>query len=285
MIREFKLINEKGQEFNLMDKENYCFLNTPGGLGYSYATDYLQVGNTFIENIRKIQIGAISGELITEYYDNINNFANFVEQSEALKIAYKIPFEKKNPTTYYKDVNIQMLEKTEKDRTTGLLITPVIFDCKSLWYEENETIYEIKKKDREIRWNFRWNSRFTSYNSRNIVYNNTGHVEASIAVEMEGYLINPAVQVYKDKELIYELKLDMVIEEYEKLLYSSKDNDIFLYKQNQDGTYTSLFKNEYIDINNTNIFRLPKGMSEVRLVADNDVVKAKLIIYTYYKVV
>ena len=29
MVREFKLINEKGQEFSLMDIYNYCLLTDP----------------------------------------------------------------------------------------------------------------------------------------------------------------------------------------------------------------------------------------------------------------
>lgn len=29
MVREFKLLNEKGQEYSLMDIENYCLLTDP----------------------------------------------------------------------------------------------------------------------------------------------------------------------------------------------------------------------------------------------------------------
>ena len=33
MVREFKLINEKGQEFSLMDIYNYCLLTDPSRSG------------------------------------------------------------------------------------------------------------------------------------------------------------------------------------------------------------------------------------------------------------
>ena len=33
MVREFKLINEKGQEYSLMDIENYCLLTEPSRIG------------------------------------------------------------------------------------------------------------------------------------------------------------------------------------------------------------------------------------------------------------
>lgn len=285
MVRKFYLENEKGQKYDLMDRDNYCFLYEPSGLGYSYSTDYMLLGNTFIENIRTMEKGLISGSLVTRYYDNIKDFIDFVEQAETLKIAYTVPFDKKSPVTYYKDIKIASLEKTEKEVTSGMLITPVTFDCLSLWYEKNEVIYTITKKEREIRWNFRWASRFTSYNSRNIVFNNKGHVEAPISVEMEGYLINPCISVYVNGKETYRLKIPITLQEFEKLLYNTSDNNIYIYKQEKDGTLTSLFKNEYIDVSKNNIFKLPKGVSEVRLTADNEVLNAKLTIMELYKAV
>ena len=61
MVREFKLLNEKGQSYSLMDIQNYCLLTEPNGLGYSYSTEYEQLGSTFIENFRRIEQGQIAG--------------------------------------------------------------------------------------------------------------------------------------------------------------------------------------------------------------------------------
>ena len=52
MVRQFRLVNEKGQEFSLMDIYNYCFMSEPSGLGYSYNTSYQQVGNSFFEQLK-----------------------------------------------------------------------------------------------------------------------------------------------------------------------------------------------------------------------------------------
>ena len=43
MVREFKLVNEKGQEYSLMDIENHALLTDPAGLGYEYYTDTIYV--------------------------------------------------------------------------------------------------------------------------------------------------------------------------------------------------------------------------------------------------
>ena len=39
MVREFNLINEKGQNFSLMDIYNAFLLTEPQGLGYGYTAD------------------------------------------------------------------------------------------------------------------------------------------------------------------------------------------------------------------------------------------------------
>lgn len=54
MVREFKLLNESGQSFSLMDIENAVLLTEPNGLGYSYETEYERVGTSFIANVRNI---------------------------------------------------------------------------------------------------------------------------------------------------------------------------------------------------------------------------------------
>lgn len=285
MVRKFYLENEKGEQYDLMDRENKCFLYKPNGLGYTYTTEYLLLGYTFIENIRTLEKGLISGSLITRYYDNLTDFINFIEQSTKLKFVYVVPYQKKSPVTYYKDVKIASIEKSEKDEETGMLIAPITFDCISLWYEKKEMIYDVETKEDEIRWDFEWDSRFRSYNNKNIVLNNDGHVEAPIQVEFYGYVENPCIRVLVDNEEKYKLKIPIVIQPYEKLLYSSMDNDIYIYKQNTDETLENLFKNEYIDISKNNIFKIPKGISTIRLTSDNDILKAKFTVTQLYKAV
>ena len=45
MVRQFYLKNEKGQKYDLMDREKYCFLYEPSGLVF----DILKV----VQKIRK----------------------------------------------------------------------------------------------------------------------------------------------------------------------------------------------------------------------------------------
>lgn len=254
MVREFKLVNEKGQEYSLMNIKDYCLLTEPNGLGYSYSTEYERLGTTFIANLRKVEQGQINGMANFFKYGNYKSFIDFIESAEKLKFSYKIPFEQ-GVKEYFKDVEIQSLSKSEI-QTNGLISESIVFDCLSLWYEENNITYTVENIADELRWDFDWDARFTDYENRNLVFENKGHVEAPILLEMSGYILKPCISVFVNKEKIYELKLDTTIEEGEKLMYCTKDTELLLYKVHTDGTIENLFN--YLDLNNTNFFKLPK---------------------------
>lgn len=285
MVREFKLINEKGQEFSLTKIHSHCLLTDPAGLGYAYTTEYQQLGESFVNNLRNIQQGQISGTLNFINYDNYTSFVNFIEGSENLRLGYKIPYSDGSVREYFKDIVIQSLEKTQL-QPNGILSEPVVFDCLSLWYEENTVIYTIEPQTNEIRWDFEWDSRFTDYDTRTLQYINQGHVEAPIYVEIDGQIINPKIELYVEGELYQTVAINIDIAQYEKLLYDSRENQFFIGKQNTDGSKTSLFSLDYIDFGNDNVIRLPKNRScEIRLTAENEVLNAKLTIYPRYKAV
>ena len=138
----FFLLNEKGQTYSLMDEINYCLLTQVNGLGYSYSTDYIKSGNTFITILRTIEQGLISGEARFRNYDNFKQFGDFVETSEKLRFLYTIPFENGQRLEYFKDVSIKSVTKEgllelEEDKK---ITSKIIFDSLSMWYQDEETI-------------------------------------------------------------------------------------------------------------------------------------------------
>ncbi len=283
MVREFNLINEKGQKFSLMDIYNAFLLTEPQGLGYGYTTEYQQLGNTFIENLRNIQQGQIIGTANFLEYDNYKSFVDFVEGAENLRFGYKIPYRDGSTKEYFKDISFQNITKTQK-QINGIFSETVTFDCLSLWYEENTVIYTITPQTNEIRWDFLWDSRFTDYDTRNLQYINQGHTEAPILVQMDGHLVNPKIELYVDGELYQSVEINVEIQEYEKLLYGTKENDFYVMKQNTDGTTTSLFDLDHISFENDNVIRIPVNRScELRLTAQNEVLNAQVTILPQYK--
>lgn len=285
MVREFRLLNEKGQEFSLMNIQNYALLTEPDGLGYSYSTEYQQLGNTFVNNIRLIEQGQINGILNFISYQNYSKFINYIESSNELKFGYKIPNMDGTYKEYFKDISIQGITKTQK-QLNGIISETVTFDCLSLWYEENTIIYTIEPQDDEIRWDFRWDSRFADYSARNLQYINHGHVEAPIILEINGYVENPKIELYVEGQLYQTVSFNIVLTQYEKLLYDTRENHFFIGKQNADGTTSSLFNLDVIEFANDNVLKIPKNRScEIRLLADNDIQNAQITVLPQYKAV
>lgn len=281
MVRQFGLINENGQEYSFMDIENYCLLTDPSGLGMSYSTEYERVGNSFLENIRQMEQGSIEGTLNFSKYDNYRNLIDFIENSEALRFHYVVPY--KNNAEFYRDVKIQSIGKTEI-QPNGFLSESVTFDCLTLWYSVNEANYTIVAGEDEIRWDFRWDSRFISYSARNLPIVNTGHTDAAIKLSIDGEVVDPVITLSVEGVEVQSVPFSCTINEYEKFEYSSKDGNSYVRKRNTDGTYTDLFSLDVVTFNNNNVVKLPKGKScELSITADDDIAKATLQVFIYYK--
>lgn len=209
---------------------------------------------------------------------------DFIEASESLRFSYKIPFQN-GQKEYFKDIQIQSLTKTQK-QTDGIIKETITFDCLSLWYEENTFIHTIQPKVNEIRWDFKWDSKFIDYSTRSIQFINNGHVESPILVEIDGHVLNPKIELYVEGELYQELPFTVEIEEYEKLLYGTQEGNFYLNRQKTDGTLESLFNLDVLNPENNEVIRLPKNKScELRLTADNEILNAKVTIFAYYKAI
>ena len=283
-VREFKLVNDKGQEYSLMDIENYCLLTEPTGLGYSYTTEYEQLGSTFITNLRKIEQGQVSGQANFLKYDNYRALVDFIEQSNSLRLAYTIPFEN-GQKTYYKDIQIQNITKTEI-QPNGVLSESVTFDALSLWYAESVFTYDMSRQPGELRWDFAWDARFGDYSQRMLDFVNDGHVPAPIEITIEGEVAKPKIDLYIEGQLYQEVEINKTIAAYKKLLYGTKENDFYINEEQTDGTIVSLFNLDYISFDNDNVIRLPKNKNcRLILTSTNGVQNAQVKIYVYYKAI
>ncbi len=284
-IRNFYFENEIGKRIDCQKINGGLFLYNVAGLGYEENVEYEQIGNTFVQNHKEIVQNTITGELefYDMAYDEYTTFMDFILSATSLKLIY-VP-KTKNRTEYYRDVDVCKIEKTEEDEY-NILACPIEIKCKSLWYEKTIAIYNMKAQTNEIRWNFKWDSKFADYDTRKLKCINKGHVESPILIEIKGHAINPKISLYVEGEFLQEVPISVEILENEKLLYGTKENDFYIRKQNADGTLESLFSLDYIDFYNDNVIRVPKKQScELRLTAENGIKNAQVIIFTYYKIV
>lgn len=279
-IRNFYFENEKGQQIDLQKISGKLFLYNVTGLGFERELEYARVGTTFVKNKDELKQGVIQGELefYENTYDEYKNFVDFIFQAKALKLIYIS--KGKNKSKYYRDIDIAQIEKNDEDEY-NILPTPITLLCKSLWYEENNFVYTVEEIEDELRWDFEWDSRFTDYENRSVLFENNGHEKAPFLLEMIGYVLNPTISVYVENELVNELTLNVTIEVDEKLVFSTRDNEYKVYKLLSNGTIENLFDD--LDLNNKeNFFKLPIGFSTIRLSAENEILNSKLTIYKEY---
>ena len=279
-VREFKLINEKGKQYSLMDINNYCLLTDPKGLGIEFVSNYESLGKSFIESANKIFQGKITGIANFRYYDNYKELISFVAYSQELKFVYKVPY-KKGVKTYYRDVKFKSISKSELDRD-GILKETITFDLLSLWYEENQTTYVMEVEEDSLIWDFEWDSVFIEFNNRSIDFINSGHIEASIDLTINGEIENPKVELYVDKIKVQEVAVQTRIEDGEKFHYSSREGKFEIAKIT-DSEIVNLYDLDNINFANDNVIRIPINKScSIKIEADTDIESAILKIYTYY---
>lgn len=281
MVRQFNLINEKGQTYSLMNIQEYCLLTSPTGLGFSYSIQYEQLGNTFVQTLRKLEQGKINGQVNFLNYQNYKNYVDFIAKSSEIKLQYTIPY-KEISKTFYRDIDIQSTSKGEM-QPNGVIQEQVSINCKSLWYEKIAQQYQISATSNEVRWDFRFDSYWSGYTVRELDYINTGHVDASLEIAIDGECVNPSIKLYIEGTLFQTVTVSDTINAYEKLLYSSKEGNFYIRKQLTDGTYENLFSLTYIDFENDNVIRIPPNKDcTITLTADEDIEKAVITIYVYY---
>lgn len=280
-VREFKLVNEKGQEYSLMDIKNACLLTNPSGLGFQYENQYEQLGNTFVKSISKVSQTKVTGQVNFLKYENYRKLVDFITSSEKIRISYKVPYDT-GTREFFKDVSVDMLNKSDKSQN-GVLSENISFTSLSLWYEKLQTVYEVGNVDNELRWNFKWDSKFEGYDVRRLQYINTGHVDASIQVVINSNVKNPKIELLINNDIVQTVEINTNIEEDERLLYSSKENEFYIKKIMSDGTEENLLNLDTINFENDILIRIPKNKSaEIRLRADNNITSAYLTIYAYY---
>lgn len=280
MVREFYLENEIGVRWSL-NHPNKGFLTAPSGLGFTRKASYVSIGNSFVRNFMKEEQGEIEGTIVfgtTKPYLACSDFVAYVNAAESLKLIYVT-----DAGEYYRDVDLIEFGKEEMTKE-GVLECPVVFSCIGLFYSNQVERFVVSRSDGELRWDFTWPARFNDYGSRKVTINNNGHVPAALELELYGYCENPSVIVSKNGKEIYRVVFPVILQQEEKILYSSADGNLYCIKFNEDGSEENL--TGLLDIRNTNFFKLPVGNSQVEFTSDTGASNRTIMtVYRFYRVV
>lgn len=95
--------------------------------------------------------------------------------------------------------------------------------------------------------------------------------------------MNPIITIFEDEQEVARLDLTgLIVKAGETLIYNTKDTKEQIYKKTEIGI-ENLFT--FLNPNFINFYKLRKGVSKIRLEADNEIINGKLTIYVQYKAV
>lgn len=276
MIRQFSLKNEYGQTYSLNDPAT-GFLQNPTGLGNLKESSFVAIGSAWMVNFIRNAQATINGELLFKGphpYDAYAAFTAFIRQSSELSLEYTTSY-----GTYYKDVVLVSLEKTEI--TEGnVLLCPVSFAATSLWYASQSDNLSLSDGS-VLALPFTPPARFNDNTAGNVAVPNNGSEAAPFRVTMYGPITQPSIILLADGEELYRADIDYSALSGEKICYSSVDNDLYVYHENASGVQTNLFP--HMDIENANFFKIPVGGATLQITAGATITAPVVVsIYNLY---
>lgn len=256
----YSLINQNNEIYDLRNLELKGFAGYFDGLGYSNELSYIQVGDSFVLDNKKISQNSLSAEVEFLDYANYQGMVNFIEKADSLRLAYQ-----PGAITYYRDIDI---ETVGNPRTQGATVKSSIeFKSKTLFYTLADEVFYIEAIESESSYDLLFDYTFNDYASTSIDINNQGHVEAELVVEINGPIVNPTLELLVNGVSMHTVAFTITLQAGEKLIYSVRDNDNYVIKVATDGTESNAVSS--LSLANDNFFKLPKGNSTLVLTSDS----------------
>ena len=254
MASKFYIMNEKNVRWGLNSPTEGVFIN-PSGFGIEYDTSYIKVGDMWVTDNRILQQPEPSGTIIfpRKQYVTFQKFVEFLNAAKSLVLIYQ---PSGVDTEYFAEIDLVNIDKGGYNRRQQFE-APVRFACKSLFYTEEKFEYHIERAEKEVRFPFRWETRFNDKGVINFGFNNNGHVESPFTMSCVGYCINPSITVMQDGEVVRRITFNLTLEYGQKLVFSTFDDNLMI---EVDGVN----RRDCLDFTKDNFFKIPKGITDIR---------------------
>ena len=251
-MRRFKLINAKGNEFDLMRRDAY--FSTPDGLGYSMSSEYALIGNVYELIKTSAQQKAPAGEMIFSGYDAFAEFVSFT-QFTPLKLCYKPRAE-----WAYLDCTVSKLDKSEIEYSDGRLHCNIDFTGTSKWYIPRTTQRTVEPATSSKKYDYAYSYTYSESINGIISLINNSSEESPSVITIIGPVTNPAWNLVVNGKVIQSGSITGTIADGNKLVINSKDNELEIAEYTTENVYV---RNLYqlSDFSKDNFIIVPVGSS------------------------
>lgn len=252
-VRQFKLINANGLEWNLMRKDAY--FSEPSGLGFSINGEYMVIGSNY-QPISMLSTQKVpSGTMVFETYNLYRQFADFINATP-LRLAYK-------PETdwYYLDCEVTSFEKGEIDNSVNRLLCPITFTAEGLWYKPTIARRTSDDVDNPKKYDYEYDYQYADEINGYIRINNQSAKESPCVVSIMGNIENPTWTLSVNNEQVASGSVNITIPSGHKLVVDSRDGklEVAEYVASTDEYVRNLY--QYIDFDRETFIQIPSGNS------------------------
>lgn len=209
-MREFKLLNADGFEWDLMRED--AFFHAPDGLGFSRSVSTVQVGGSFLEISDSLDQKKPSGEMVFKGYEQYQEFISFISKTP-LVLLYK-PLNK----WYRLQCKVDSLGKTEKG--INRLICPISFLGLSTWYELLNAQQTIPEEGAGKIFPHTYPYKYADTTVATTEIDNGNH-SSPVIIQIFGPVINPYWTLMQQEKVISSGRVDVTVPGGNKLVINA----------------------------------------------------------------
>lgn len=253
-MRKFKLINIRGQEWLMNNKES--FFQNPSGLGVRRKIESIAAGLDWIETDNQVEQQTVSGEIVLKGYQKYLDFVRFCTAAP-LTLCY-MPMDK----WYYRTCKVEILEKTEINLGNHWLICPVDFLCSSAWYDKITASKTQLDEDSGKIYPYRYPYTYAETSAGSAEINNTAVIASPSRLHIVGPVTNPSWALMQSGSIIVSGKVFAEIPEGHKLVVDSSPSHMEIAQYSNDNQY---IQNLYAasDFATARFLYIPPGQSKI----------------------
>lgn len=255
-VRQFKLINATGAEWDLMNRD--AFFYSPDGLGFRMDAQYMQIGNAYTLIDTESAQKAPAGIMVFKTYALYRQFADFINFTP-LKLLYKPQSE-----WVYLDCIVSNLSKAEFDHTDRRLKCNIDFQGTSKWYIPRRAQRTGEESANSKRYSYSYDYAYADSITGIIAIDNNSSEASPTIITIMGEITNPTWYLVVNNQTVQSGSVSATIPDGNKLVINSKDNELEI------AEYTS--QNEFVqnhyqnsDFTLDNFIYAPVGKSTLRV--------------------
>lgn len=258
-VRQFKLRNKTGAEFDMMRKD--AFLMNPSGLGWGESISVVPVGNSYYRTDSRIQQSTPSGDMNFAGYAQYEEFLQFCQQG-GLILCYM-------PQTTWRYLRCSIeISKSEISYQNHRLICGVQFTGYSQWYESSvlyrpqQSVDDLAKLYAgEHSGQYAYTYSYEDSTAGGITITN-GALSSYWEATFMGYTVNPEWRLYVNNTLVKSGKINATIIAGHRLVIDAIPSEFSIIEYDEDG---NVFRDRYgdSDWSTERFFEIPAGESQM----------------------